>query len=48
MNLEKQYRPIFVERACFRYKMAMMGKRKAISNKQRLEEELAQINKRLK
>jgi hypothetical protein len=48
MQLEKHYEPKFVERACMKYKMAMAGKRKALQQKKKLEEELAQINRRLR
>jgi hypothetical protein len=48
MNLEKQYSAKLVERACFKYKLAMMNQRRALSKKEKLEEELAQIKKRLK
>jgi hypothetical protein len=48
MQLETHYPAILVERACAKYKTAMAGKRKAMKEKQRLEEELAQINRKLK
>jgi hypothetical protein len=48
MKLEKVYEPRLVERACFRYKMDTLKQRKAMKTKQRLEEELAQIKRRLR
>lgn len=48
MKLENVYEPRLVERACFRYKMDTLNQRKAMKNKQRLEEELAQIKRRLR
>lgn len=47
MSLEKIYEPRLVERACSRYKAAMAGKRKAIGQKEKLEAELKEINRRL-
>ena len=48
MQMEKTYEGRLVERACAKYKMAMAGKRKALREKQELEEKLAEINRRMK
>lgn len=48
MQLEKHYDTRMVERACSKYKTAMTNKRQALKQKKRLEDELAQIKRRLK
>lgn len=48
MQLEKIYDARMVERACNRYKNAMASKRQALKHKKRLEDELAQIKRKLR
>lgn len=47
MRFEKIYSPLLVERACAKYKLAMAGKRKYLKEKQRLENELIEVQRKL-